>query len=191
MAKSVKIIVIISMLVLLFDTVYAADNPPPLTQNIAPAAKSKEGWYKTKWGMTIDEIRTVLKDEIKEIVAENRREHATDFTYTIPVFNIGEFTFEVYLAFDIQKGLNEVFVRLRDGQNYYKCFLDHENAFRKKYGDPSPSKEDFDDRNTKVKTIEWVTKDTIISLNYATLGSSNKATYIIYQSRLSISTNLQ
>jgi len=171
------------MLVLLFDNVYATDNHPPPTQNLSSAAKSKEGWYKTKWGMTIDEIRTALKDEVKEIVPENRREHATDFTYTIPVFKIGDFTFEVYMAFDIQKGLNAVLVRLKDGQNYYKCFADHENTLRKKYGNPSPSKEDFDDRHTKVKTIEWITKDTIIRLNYATLGSSNKSTYIIYQSR--------
>jgi hypothetical protein len=183
MIKSIKIIIIISMLVLLFDSAYAASNSPPPTQNIAATAKSKEGWYKTKWGMTIDEIRTALKDEVKEIVSENRREHATDFTYTIPVLKIEDFIFEVYMAFDTRKRLNAVLVRLRNGQNYHKCFLDLENDTKKKFGNPSPPKENFDDRSSKVKTIEWITKDTIIRLNYATLGSSNKATNIIYQSR--------
>jgi hypothetical protein len=183
MIKSIKIIIIISMLVLLFDSAYAATNSPPPTQNRAAAAKSKEGWYKTKWGMTIDEIRTVLKDEIKEIVPENMREYATDFTYTIPVFEKGGYTYDVYIAFDTQKRLNAVLVRLRDGQNYHKCFLDLENDTKKKFGNPSPLKKIDYHRTTQGKTLEWITKDTIIRLNYVTLGSSNKATNILYKSR--------
>ena len=124
---------------------------------------------------------------IKQIAPENRKRYKTDFTYTIPDFKIGKFSFDVYMAFDPQKGLNEVMVTKKDEADHYACFLELENALKKKYGNPSSAKDqDKIKMGSQMRSREWATQDTLIILNHVVLWFSNKAhktTNIIYQSR--------
>ena len=62
------------------NSAYANSNATLSVPDLVPVSDStlKEGWYKTKRGMTIDEIRVVLKEDIKRIAPENRKRYKTD-----------------------------------------------------------------------------------------------------------------
>ena len=194
MTKNSKICLFVSIFALVLyscclNSAHADSNATQSLPDSAPAPDStlKEGWYKTKWGMTIDEIRAVLKEDIKQIAPENRKRYKTDYTYTIPDFKIGNFSFDVSMAFDPQKGLKEVMLTKKDGPDHYACFLELEDALKKKYGNPSSSTDqDKIKMGSQMRSREWVTQHTLIRLNHIVLWFSNKAhetTNIIYQSR--------
>ncbi len=161
----------------------ATSSTPESVQS--PNSTFTEGWYKTKWGMTIDEIRTVLKEDIKQVSAEYKKKYNTAQTHTITDFKIGKFTFDVYLTIDPQKGLAKVNVAKKGELDQYACFLELENALKKKYGNPS-STEENKIMGSKMNSIEWITQDTLIRLIHSEFRFNNKnreSTDIIYESR--------
>ncbi len=116
------------------------------------------GWYTTGWGMTLEQVRAKVKENIIEIPEQERGQIIRkNFSYYIPDFVIGKDSYEVFLSFNSKKGLDEVLLRLKKGQDYYASFLYLEDELKKKYGSPSASKNSIE---------EWITKDTSISLNY-------------------------
>ncbi|WDP92305.1 MAG: hypothetical protein HUN04_22305 [Desulfobacter sp.] len=129
---------------------------------IASDSRAEGGWYKVKWGMTIDEVRVALKEDLSEPTQLKLEE------YKFSGFTIEKYSFDVYMNFDSQKRLSKVLLRLdKTEPDQYKCFLFLENALKKKYGAPSLSKhrdtsKNLDDLNEK---REWVTQDTLIVLN--------------------------
>jgi len=180
MTRNIKIQIFIPLFILVF---YTACSSSDSTKDISTP---EEGWYKTKWGMTLDEIRTVLREEIKEITPENRGDLKDYFTHMISDFKIGNFTFDVYLGFDAKKELNNVLVILDDKQDKWQCFVELERSLKKKYGSPSLAEtsenEEFDyDQEIR----EWLLKNTFVQLSYLKYGFGNEIefTQISYQPR--------
>ena len=71
MTKNSKVRLFVSIFAFVFyscclNSAHADSNATPSVPDSVPVSDStlKEGWYKTKWGMTIDEIRAVLKEDI-------------------------------------------------------------------------------------------------------------------------------
>jgi len=153
-------------------------------------AMGGEGWYKTKWGMSPEEVSAALGDTIVPVPQQDRRKYNTEYQYTISDFKIGNFSFSVYLAFKSGKGLNDVMVTTKKGEgDHYACFLELEDALKKKYGSPSSSAEDENDKQLsfKLRYREWLTQASIIKLNNITFFDSEPLTYdrtnVLYSAR--------
>jgi hypothetical protein len=142
------------------------------------------GWYKTKWGMTIEQIRAVITEDIKQ----NK-----ESSYSIPDFKIGDFSFKIQLEFDDNNGLNKVMAVLKQGQDNNKCFLDLEDELKKKYGAPTNvENKDTPRFSASHKMREWITEDTILTLIHIVLGFGGKVhqeTNIIYKARQSVTSD--
>jgi hypothetical protein len=146
------------------------------------------GWYKTKWGMTIEEIRTVLS---RNIIGTPKTGEDNSTTVNISDYTIGKYVFEVLLSFDDQKGLYRVLIRKKEwgaGENSERCFFFLEDAFKTKYGNPS-NVEDNNYDSGIFNNREWILNDTIIELHYSyfkeIVAKGTKMVYIIYKSRIS------
>lgn len=145
-----------------------------------------EGWYKTKWGMSPEEVSAVLDDTIALVPQQDRRKYATEYQYTISDFKIGNFSFTVYLAFNSGKGLSDVMVTKNGESDHYGCFLELEDALKKKYGRPSSVEDEDKKLSSQLHSREWLTQATIIRLNNITLWINSKpydTTNILYSAR--------
>lgn len=150
-------------------------------------AMGGEGWYKTKWGMTPEEVSAALGDAIVPVPQQDRGKYKTEYQYTIPDFEIGNFSFSVYLAFKPGKGLNDVMVTKKGQDDHFACFLELEHSLKKKYGSPSFI-EDKDNMKFGSQSCsrEWLTQASIIKLNNITLwigGKPHYTTNVIYSAR--------
>ena len=165
-----------------FDLLFclAGINSATAQQDVAGSS----GWYKTKWGMTAEEVSATLGDSIIPLSQQDRKRFP-DFEYTMSDFQIGKYSFEVYFAF-ASVGLNKVMVRKKGQGEYYACFLHLEDSLKKKYGSPSDVKDDDRKRDAQSHTREWLTQGSIIALNNVTLwigGKPYETTNVIYSSR--------
>jgi hypothetical protein len=155
------------------------------------SGNAEADWQKTKWGMTIKEIRAVMTRQIKEI-PENLKDKLTEgASYYSPNYTIGKHTFNVAFMFDDQERLKAVYLHYV-GDNTMGCFVNIKDELKKKYGKPSDEKDDDLNQELKEgsceKVAEWVTPDTLISVRYSMIVV-NKTIHefmtIGYQARVS------
>lgn len=145
----------------------------------------QDGWYKTKWGMTVDEVRAVLQENVVPAPPEKWKATKGEKAFMIPNFMVGDFEFEVYMDFDASGKLRQTTLVMKKGTgDHYKCFLELEASLKSKYGQPSPVKDD--NRPSVVRTREWIVPSTVIVLSYwhFPMGKdSSEFTQINYQAR--------
>ena len=145
---------------------------------------AQAGWYKLTWGMTIDQIRAALTEEV--VLIPKEKNQPADY-YGIRNFAIGECPFDVGFFFDQKEKLNKVVLSMK-GKDSYRCFLKLEDELTKKYGTPTLIKDDEDRRfHSAMHKREWMTEDTRIELNHVLMiiqGSAFDSLHLMYNSRL-------
>ena len=168
-----------------YSMVYGQHLEPVQSKEVIGGA----GWYKTKWGMTPEEINAALGNKIVPVPQQDRGKYDTEYQYTIPEFKIGKFSFSVYLAFKSGKGLTDVMVTKKGQSDHFACFLELEDALKKKYGSPSSVEDDVNmKKSSQFRSREWLTQSSVIKLNNITLWIDSKphfTTNVLYSARSS------
>lgn len=146
-----------------------------------------QAWYKTKWGMSVDEVNKSLGDTIVKTKDGDGEYKNIKYQYVLPNFKIGSFSFSVYFAFKSGDRLYDIMVKKEGGDRYYACFLELEDSLIKKYGKPFSVKDEDNRRfQSQMRSREWMTEDSVITLNNAAIWVDKRAheiTNIFYSAR--------
>ena len=107
--KSILIVSVVSMMVCNFGLSAISDEGALPT---APGT-GQDGWYKTKWGMTVDEVRAVLHEKLVPAPPEKWTPSKGKQAFMIPNFTVGDFQFEVYMNFEASGKLCETYLKMK------------------------------------------------------------------------------
>jgi hypothetical protein len=124
-------------------------------------------WYKTSWGMSPDEVKKVMA---------NNMEVLSDGTLMLRGYDILGQQYDVAFGFDEKKVLTYVVLNCAGDNSIdvgYGCFLQLIKALTNKYGQPNITKAKQNIKNAEETIYEWFTKDTHISLKYSELPDQN------------------
>jgi len=134
-----------------------------------------EGWYKTKFGMTNDDLVNVLKDDgVEKMKVPDVYDNNIVCDYWIKEFKIQEIVFQVYFLMKDEK-LYKVKLKVDDSKRKY--FKDYFDAMTKmletKYGKKFDSSIDNDEKRGWYNyKSTWMTSNTKIELNYWDIATS-------------------
>ncbi|WMW64411.1 hypothetical protein [Nitratidesulfovibrio liaohensis] len=138
------------------------------------------GWYKTEWGMTKDEVSSAVGEGMlpsSESIANQR------IDYEIKGFDVGGTRCNIKMSFPANK-LSFVMVQVANPS--YGEFLKLYDMLLGKYGQPStPKNEKKMMGGGRISSAEWLTEDTIITLNYALIpiGGASDVVNVQYKPR--------
>lgn len=145
-----------------------------LTINAGTKPKDVYGWDNTKWGMTVEELRSVIGKDLKE---RNPKQDEQDKMYSgFELRHIkmgqGKFRASFWMDEDSNKLTRIVFVPEGQPKKYEwaETFIKLENYLVEKYGDPNVEKTSNDPGTSADR--KWIFPTTEIELSYLSLEGS-------------------
>lgn len=146
-----------------------------LSLTLATSDAFASGWYKTSWGMSVQEI---------EEAVGRRLEPATDFlidngfNYKIRNFNIGDIACNIKLSIQNDK---LIFVRVDVSSSpSFESFVYLNESLRKKYGRGTGVDTMQLDGGGEITSSSWATDTTIITVIFSSMILANEAMNAVY-----------
>ena len=150
------------------------------------AAKPKDvdGWDNVKWGMTADEVQTILGKDIKKRKIKHDEKDNMYSGLQLREIDMGNSKLRAsFWMDDNSKKLTRI-VFVPEGQpaqyEWAETFIDLENYLVEKYGDPDIEKTSNDPGTSADR--KWKFPTTEIELSYLSLGDSELLLLVFSQS---------
>jgi len=155
-----------------------------LSINAATKHKDVYGWDNVKWGMTGDEVQSVLGKKVKKRDAKHDKKESMYADLELKGIKMGEGSFRASFWMDEDSKKLKRIVFVPEGQparyEWAETFIGLENYLVAKYGDPD-IEETSNDPGTSADRV-WDFPSTDIELSYLRLGDSELLLLVFSQS---------
>ena len=154
-----------------------------LSINAATKPKDVYGWDNVKWGMTGDEVQSVLGKKVKKRDAKHDKKESMYSALELKGFIMGNSSFRASFWMDEDTKKLKRIVFVPEGQpaqyEWAETFIGLENYLVEKYGDPD-LEETSNDPGTSADRV-WDFPSTEIEMSYLRLEGSELLLLVVSQ----------